>query len=122
MPRRTIEHDGPHPVDVIVGANLRSIRTKAGMSQTDVAAGLGLTFQQLQKYERGVNRVSASKIVELSHILGIPITALFEGVTGAKPRLTPDRMVLEIGKLASSMTRQRRAHLLTIAREVARIK
>ena len=70
--------DGPHPVDVHVGQRLRMRRTLMGMSQEKVAEALGLTFQQLQKYEKGANRVSASRLHELSQILDFPQSFFFE--------------------------------------------
>ena len=76
--RRTAGKDGPHPVDVHVGQRLRTRRTLLGMSQEKVAEKLGLTFQQLQKYEKGANRVSASRLHELSQILDVPQSFFFE--------------------------------------------
>ena len=67
MARRTVLVDGPHPVDVAVGARIRTIRKSRGLSQGALGAALGLTFQQVQKYERGANRVSASKLVEIAN-------------------------------------------------------
>jgi len=120
MSRRITSRDGPHPIDVIVGANLKRLRMEAGMSQTATVETMGITFQQLQKYERGTNRISASKIVELSRVLGVPIMAFFEGVNSPRYErglaYPPDRLVLEIGKLASGMTRQAREALLSIAK------
>ena len=78
MPARTIIKDGPHPVDVHVGHRLRMRRTLLGMSQEKVAEALGLTFQQLQKYEKGANRISASRLSELTQILDVPVSFFFE--------------------------------------------
>ncbi len=78
MPGRTIGKDGPHPVDVHVGKRLRVRRTLLGMSQEQVAEALELTFQQLQRYEKGASRVSASRLFELSQILDVPISYFFE--------------------------------------------
>ena len=78
MPGRTIKTDGPHPVDVHVGKRVRTRRTLLGMSQEQVANALGPTFQQLQKYEKGSNRISASRLFELSQILNVPISYFFE--------------------------------------------
>lgn len=69
-----------HPVDRHVGAQLRSFRLQRGMSQSAVAAAVGLTFQQLQKYEKGVNRISASKLFELAGILGVSVQEFFAGL------------------------------------------
>ncbi|MFT4955397.1 MAG: transcriptional regulator with XRE-family HTH domain [Brevundimonas sp.] len=61
----------PHPFDVEVGKRVVFRRRELGMSQTELGKGLGLTFQQVQKYERGANRISASKLYEMSSILGV---------------------------------------------------
>lgn len=79
MVRRIVSKDGPHPVDIQVGRRARERRTLAGMSQTAVAEKLGLTFQQIQKYERGHNRISASKLYELANIFDVPVAYFFEG-------------------------------------------
>src|SRR3954468_1776927 len=69
-----------HPVDVHVGARLKMLRVQRGLSQTAVAESVGLTFQQIQKYENGSNRISASRLVEFARSLGVPIRAFFEGL------------------------------------------
>ena len=71
--------DGPHPVDAYVGARVRLRRTYLGFSQERLANSLGLAFQQIQKYERGVNRISASKLFELAVLLDVPVGFFFEG-------------------------------------------
>jgi transcriptional regulator with XRE-family HTH domain len=68
-----------HPVDLYVGRRLRSFRLAAGMGQADLAAVVGVTFQQIQKYETGGNRISASKLYEIANALGTDIGAFFEG-------------------------------------------
>ena len=70
----------PHPVDVHVGARIRLRRKEMGISQTDLADVLGLTFQQVQKYERGSNRVSASKLYDITNKLETPIEYFFVGL------------------------------------------
>ena len=67
-----------HPVDVHVGARLRFKRKLLGLSQTALGNALGLTFQQIQKYENGANRVSASRLYQAASILEVPITFFFE--------------------------------------------
>jgi transcriptional regulator with XRE-family HTH domain len=67
-----------HPVDMHVGVRLRQRRTLLGMSQTTLGDAVGLTFQQVQKYERGSNRLSASRLVEFAKVLDVPITYFFE--------------------------------------------
>lgn len=66
-----------HPVDLHVGKTLAARRKTLGLSQADVAKGVGITFQQLQKYERGVNRVSASRLFDICQLLQLPIEAAF---------------------------------------------
>ncbi|MGE0717656.1 MAG: helix-turn-helix domain-containing protein [Alphaproteobacteria bacterium] len=78
--RRVAIIDGPSPIDVHVGRQVRLYRTVAGLSQTQLAEAIGLTFQQVQKYERGGNRISASKLVQIAQVLGTPVTAFFEGL------------------------------------------
>ncbi|MEC7203830.1 MAG: helix-turn-helix transcriptional regulator [Pseudomonadota bacterium] len=67
-------------VDTYVGQRIRDKRNERGMSQTEVANALGVTFQQVQKYERGTNRVGASRLFDLSRILSVPIQYFFAGL------------------------------------------
>lgn len=81
-----------HPVDIHVGRKLKQIRTLRRLSQTDVARKLSLSFQQIQKYEIGSNRVAASRLFELSQILDVPTSYFFEGLhdnTNNAPRRDP---------------------------------
>lgn len=68
----------PSPIDVHVGSRIRLRRTLMGMSQERLGDSLGLTFQQVQKYERGVNRVGASRLYDLSRVLDVPIAFFFD--------------------------------------------
>lgn len=77
---------GPHPIDIHVGHRLRLRRTMLGMSQEKLAAGLGLTFQQVQKYERGLNRIVASRLYRMGQVLDVPVSYFFEGL----PETTDD--------------------------------
>lgn len=72
--------DVAHPVDLYVGARLRIRRKVLGLSQTQLADALGITFQQIQKYERGANRISASKLYEAARLLQSPVSYFFEGL------------------------------------------
>jgi transcriptional regulator with XRE-family HTH domain len=74
----------PDPIDKHVGSRVRMRRMILGMSQSKLADGLGLTFQQVQKYEKGTNRMGASRLQQISHILQIPVPFFFEGA----PQLT----------------------------------
>lgn len=69
----------PNPVDKYVGSRVRMRRIMLGMSQERLGEALGLTFQQVQKYEKGTNRIGASRIQQISEILQVPVSFLFEG-------------------------------------------
>lgn len=68
----------PSPIDVHVGSRVRLRRTLLGMSQEKLGEALGLTFQQVQKYERGVNRIGASRLFDLARVLDVPISFFFD--------------------------------------------
>ena len=72
--------DGPHPVDRHVGLRIRMRRKEMGVSQERLAESLGITFQQVQKYERGANRVSASKLWEIAAALKTPVAYFYDGL------------------------------------------
>jgi len=77
MPRRTTKSAGPDPVDIAVGKRVRLRRLQLEMSQTELADKLGVTFQQVQKYEKGTNRISCSRLSEMAEALDFPITSFF---------------------------------------------
>ena len=69
----------PNPIDKHVGSRVRMRRMMVGMSQEKLGDALGLTFQQVQKYEKGTNRIGASRLQQISHILQVPVAFFFEG-------------------------------------------
>lgn len=71
---------GPNPIDLHVGRQLRAKRGLKGLTQEDLAAATGVTFQQIQKYEAGKNRISASRLYQFANILEAPISAFFENI------------------------------------------
>ncbi len=73
----------PHPIDVHVGGRLRIRRTLLGLSQTALGDALGLTFQQVQKYERGANRMGSSRLYDIARILDVPIQYFFDDMSAA---------------------------------------
>ena len=77
-PGRRQKADKPNPIDVHVGSRVRLRRTLLGMSQEKLGDAIGLTFQQVQKYERGINRVGASRLYDLSRVLDVPISFFFD--------------------------------------------
>ncbi|MBB2159453.1 helix-turn-helix domain-containing protein [Gluconacetobacter sacchari] len=91
---------GPKPVDVHVGGRIRLRRALLGMSQERLGEALGLTFQQVQKYERGTNRVSASRLYELSDVLDVPVSFFFDGLERA--RRAPGHAALEVSGFAQA--------------------
>jgi transcriptional regulator with XRE-family HTH domain len=91
--RRRVKADKPNPVDVHVGARVRLRRTLLGMSQEKLGEAIGLTFQQVQKYERGANRIGASRLFDLSRVLDVPIAYFFEELGGE-----PSREVMSLGE------------------------
>lgn len=69
-----------HPVDIYVGKRLRLRRVMLGMSQEAIGSAIGVTFQQIQKYERGINRMGASRLYDFSRVLGVNVSYFFEGM------------------------------------------
>jgi transcriptional regulator with XRE-family HTH domain len=74
-----------NPIDAQVGNRVRLRRMLVGMSQEKLGDHLGLTFQQVQKYEKGVNRIGAGRLYQVAHILGVPISYFYEDVVGREP-------------------------------------
>ncbi|OLP59251.1 transcriptional regulator [Xaviernesmea oryzae] len=72
----------PNPIDIHVGSRIRLRRTMLGMSQEKLGESLGITFQQIQKYEKGTNRVGASRLQNISAILNVPVAFFFEDAPG----------------------------------------
>ncbi len=79
----------PAPIDVHVGARLRQRRTLLGMTQPNLGDALGVTFQQAQKYERGTNRISASRLFDLCRVLDVPIEYFFDDMPTAIAASSP---------------------------------
>ena len=98
----------PNPVDKYVGSRVRMRRIMLGMSQEKLGEALGLTFQQVQKYEKGTNRVGASRLQQISEVLQVPVSFLFDGgpsgainggvsVEGASPAYIADFLATSEG-------------------------
>jgi transcriptional regulator with XRE-family HTH domain len=75
----SVSRKDPNPIDVQVGARVRMRRTIVGLSQEKLGEHVGLTFQQIQKYEKGTNRISASRMQQIAEALGVPVSYFFEG-------------------------------------------
>ena len=83
-----------HPVDKSVGLRIRLLRTQKGVAQTKLAEALGLTFQQIQKYEQGVNRVSASKLYQIANVLDVDVAYFFSDLARMSTGETEDGLDL----------------------------
>jgi transcriptional regulator with XRE-family HTH domain len=125
----------PHPTDLYVGSRIRLRRRTLKISQERLAEQLGLTFQQVQKYERGANRVSASKLQEIACALDTTVSHFFEGLptTGASvpngrqdvetlSRFLASSENLELVALLSQLTPRVLRHVLGIARALAPVE
>lgn len=117
---------GKHPVDLHVGKRLRHRRWMIGMTQQQLANAVGIKFQQIQKYESGANRVSASRLWDLSQALSVPVSFFFEGLddrSGAdaaddmlKPDLLGDKETLELVRAYYSLDEIPRRRLLELTK------
>jgi transcriptional regulator with XRE-family HTH domain len=88
------------PLDAMVGARISILRVSRGMSQTTLAERIGVSFQQVQKYERGAVRVGASRLSQIASVLGVSVGALFESSGAGSPRLnSPVQLLAEPGAL-----------------------
>ncbi len=92
-----------NPIDIHVGSRLRLRRTLLGMSQEKLGESVGLTFQQIQKYERGANRVGASRLFQFSQVLQVPIGFFFEDL--------PQEMATPAGQRAAGLAEQPQDHI-----------
>ncbi|MEO0390291.1 MAG: helix-turn-helix transcriptional regulator [Pseudomonadota bacterium] len=107
-----------HPVDVHVGKKLKQVRTLRRMSQTDVARQLGLSFQQIQKYEIGSNRIAASRLYELSKILDVPTSFFFEGMSDDADKQTDSSLAI-VSAVAAIRDDAVRSRIVTFIEDVS---
>ncbi len=116
--------------DAIVGHNIRLHRLARRMSQNDLAHALGLSFQQVQKYEKGSNRVGAGRLVRVATALGVPVMTLLKGVPGVEQQKAappPDGLIATPGRMrlvqafATIADGAVRRSLITLAEDAARI-
>lgn len=122
----------PHFVDVQVGARLRAVRKFKGKTQQEVASAVGVSFQQMQKYERGTNRISASTLHTVAVFLGEPIATFFEGIAepvtyGSASRetfvqFTGEQGAIELAELFLGLEPRHRGAVLATARAFSHAK
>jgi transcriptional regulator with XRE-family HTH domain len=123
--RPTVAEGGPHPVDVHVGSRVRLARLLAGRTQEWLGNQVALTFQQIQKYERGANRVSCSMLSEFATALDRPVAWFFQ--EGDSPEKAPDAAIGERQRLTYELTsnfakirnEKARQHIVGLVRSVA---
>ena len=127
MPQ-TVSTHGPHPVDRHVGRRVAEKRTGMGLTQSDLARALKLTFQQVQKYEKGTNRISASKLWDSAAFLGVDIDFFFVGLAddvAESDDLAPDhnhpptRSSLEIARLGRQLSTRQQKLVLDLMTEMS---
>jgi transcriptional regulator with XRE-family HTH domain len=123
--RESVRRTGkPNPVDVHVGSRVRLRRTLLGLSQEKLGDALGLTFQQVQKYERGANRIGASRLFDLSRVLDVPVSFFFddmaEDATERKPAVDID--IDEMSQGGFNVDPMARRETLELVRAYYRIK
>ena len=87
-------------IDAHIGARLRKLRSMLGMSQDQLGKALGLTFQQVQKYEHGTNRIAASRLYHISKILNVPVSYFFEDIEGVQSSVPRGKGFSETGQAA----------------------
>ncbi len=120
---------GKHPVDLHVGKRLRHRRWMIGMTQQQLANAVGIKFQQIQKYESGANRISASRLWDLSQALTVPVSFFFDGLepkNGAemagdmlKPDLLSDKETLELVRAYYGLEERPRRRLLELTKALS---
>ena len=108
-----------HPVDVHVGQQVRQRRWAVGMTQQRLGDAVGITFQQIHKYESGANRISASRLWDLATAMKVPVSFFFEGIDGQASEtddILTDRETLELVRVYYAIPENRRIRLLDLAR------
>jgi transcriptional regulator with XRE-family HTH domain len=121
--RKSIPANRASSIDRHVGARIRERRIMLGLSQQQMADMIGVTYQQAHKYERGINRISAGRLYEITRVLNVPITYFFEGLDLGEDEgsLNPrQRMCLELARNFASIGNQRHQEALSqLARALA---
>jgi len=113
-----------HPVDIHVGKRVRHRRWMVGMTQQQLAEKVGIKFQQIQKYETGMNRVSSSRLWEISKTLDVPVSHFFEGVdeeetATAGQDVLADKEAMELIRFYYAMPENQRRRLFDLARALS---
>ncbi len=118
----TVGEFGPRPVDVHVGGRVKARRTLIGMNQKELGKHVGVTFQQIQKYENGRDRIAVSRLWVISFVLGRPISWFFEGIGEQKRKgddLLAKRETLELVRHLSACDPDVQKHLAALVKSIA---
>ena len=115
-----------HPVDIYLGKRIRHRRRVTGMTQQQLSDNVGVKFQQIQKYETGANRVSASRLWDIANVLGVSVSFFFEGFdehpevdasgTGVRGDILTDKESLDLLRAYYAIPANQRRHLFDLAR------
>ena len=129
---RGVGEDGPHPVDRHVGRRVCEKRISLGYNQSDLGRALGLTFQQIQKYEKGANRISASKLWDIARFFKVDVAYFFQGLSRAQSGVAEGdgtvpfdhdfpstRYTIEISRLAPQLSSRQQKLALDMIREMS---
>jgi transcriptional regulator with XRE-family HTH domain len=124
--RRTVREHGPDPIYVHVGKRLRQARLLAGLSQEELGGGIGVSFQAVQKYEQGENRLSASRLFRAAKLLDRPVSFFFSDLEGEVPAGTGtvfSRDEIELVRYFRMIVSEDvRDHLLQVARRISELE
>lgn len=111
-------------LDAVIGQNIRNIRTRVGITQETLGVSLGITFQQIQKYEKGTNRVSAAALIHFQNALGCELKDFFDGIDidGVKnttPTMSDD--AVKVSMVVNAMPPWKQSLVLALTRQVDKI-
>jgi transcriptional regulator with XRE-family HTH domain len=121
-PDRVVPANRANSIDRHVGMRIRERRIMLGLSQQQMADMIGVTYQQAHKYERGINRISAGRLFEISRVLNVPISFFYEGLDGVEDESSNQRqrMCLELARNFSTISNQKHQEALSqLARALA---
>lgn len=111
----------PHNIDIEVGRRVMNLRVACGVTQKELARGIGVSFQQVQKYETGANRVSASKLVAIADHLGTTASAILDGLSSktSAPVAQSDNTAVRLMKIYQHLPPHARKTTMAVARALA---
>lgn len=107
-----------NPIDIAVGERIRQLRKERQLTQTELGLAVGLTFQQIQKYEKAKNRISASKLVQIAHIFGIDVSELFKGSQACED-IPENEEIKALVKYTEKMPDHVRNHFVSLMEAIA---